>query len=158
MMNKQYSVPVIAAIMLIAIAAIPASQTASAATTTSTSSAQNIYVIHIRSGDENDDFQVHSAQMGVEHAMAFKKAGKQVVVYLDVNGVRLVDPDHAEKIHYLYVDLQSFIKSGGKVIVCQHCLGMNDIKIPMKGVTVDSHPNMPALQKALESAKVVLDY
>lgn len=157
-MNKQlkYSVLVLA-VLLVAIAAIPPlQQTASAATTKSTS--QNIYIIHIKSGDETDDFQVHSAMMGVEHAAAFQKAGKQVVVFLDVNGVRLVDVDHSKDLQYHYNTLQSFLKSGGKIIACQHCLEMNEVKSVMKGVTIDKHPTMPALQKALEKAKVVLDY
>jgi len=155
MRKQQYSVPVLVAILLATIAAVPTLQTANAATLTSS---QNIYVIHIKSGDETDNFQIHSAQMGVEHALAFKKAGKQVVVFLDVNGVRLVDADHSEKLQYHYDTLQSFLKNGGKIIACQHCIEMNDVKTVMKGVTVDAHPNMPALQKALESARVVLDY
>lgn len=101
---------------------------------------------------------MHSAQMGVEHALAFKKAGKQVVVFLDVNGVKLIDNNHPEDLGYHYDTLKSFLKSGGKIIACQHCLEMNEINSPLKGVTLDKHPTMPALQKALESAKVVLDY
>lgn len=153
-MNKQYSVPIVAAILLAAITIVPTLQTASAAT----ASSQNIYVIHIKSGDPDDHFQMHSAQMGVEHALAFKKAGKQVVVFLDVNGVKLIDNNHPEDLGYHYDTLKSFLKSGGKIIACQHCLEMNEINSPLKGVTLDKHPTMPALQKALESAKVVLDY
>ncbi|MEM3063973.1 MAG: hypothetical protein QW177_01210 [Candidatus Nitrosotenuis sp.] len=153
-MNKQYSVPIIAAILLAAITVIPTLQAASAATT----STQNIYVIHIKSGDPEDHFQLHSAQMGVEHALAFKKAGKQAVVFLDVNGVKLIDNNRPAELKYHYDTLNSFLKSGGKIIACQHCLEMNEIKSPLKGVTVDKHPTMPALQKALESARVVLDY
>lgn len=153
-MNKQYSVPIVAAILLAAIAVIPALQTASAAT----ASPQNTYVIHIKSGDPEDHFQMHSAQMGVEHALAFKKAGKQVVVFLDVNGVKLIDNNRPDELKYHYDTLKSFLKTGGKIIACQHCLEMNEIDSPLKGVTVDKHPTMPALQKALESARVVLDY
>jgi predicted peroxiredoxin len=153
-MNKQYSVPIIAAILLVAITTIPTLQTANAAT----ASSQNTYVIHIKSGDPEDHFQIHSAQMGVEHALAFKKAGKQVVIFLDVNGVKLIDNNHPEELGYHYDTLKSFLKTGGKIIACQHCLEMNEIDSPLKGVTVDKHPTMPALQKALESARVVLDY
>ncbi|MEM3007117.1 MAG: DsrE family protein [Candidatus Nitrosotenuis sp.] len=153
-MNKQYSVQIIAAILLATITAIPTFQTANAAT----ASSQNIYVIHIKSGDPEDHFQIHSAQMGVEHALAFKKAGKQVVVFLDVNGVKLIDNNRPNELKYHYNTLQSFLKMGGKIIACQHCLEMNEINSSLKGVTVDKHPTMPALQKALESAKVVLDY
>lgn len=153
-MNKQYSVPIITAILLAAITVIPTLQTANAAT----ASSQNIYVIHIKSGDPEDHFQIHSAQMGVEHALAFKKAGKQVVVFLDVNGVKLIDNNRPNELKYHYNTLQSFLKMGGKIIACQHCLEMNEINSSLKGVTVDKHPTMPALQKALESAKVVLDY
>jgi predicted peroxiredoxin len=153
-MNKQYSAPIIAAILLAAITAIPTLQTASAAT----ASSQNIYVIHIKSGDPEDHFQLHSAQMGVEHALAFKKAGKQVVVFLDVNGVKLIDNNRPNELKFHYDTLKSFLNAGGKIIACQHCLEMNEIDSPLKGVTVDKHPTMPALQKALESARVVLDY
>lgn len=153
-MNKQYSVPIIAAILLVAITTIPTLQTANA----TTASSQNTYVIHIKSGDPEDHFQMHSAQMGVEHALAFKKAGKQVVVFLDVNGVKLIDNNHPEELGYHYDTLKSFLKTGGKIIACQHCLEMNEIDSPLKGVTVDKHPTMPTLQKALESARVVLDY
>jgi predicted peroxiredoxin len=153
-MNKQYSVPIIVAILLAAITIIPTLQTANAAT----ASSQNIYVIHIKSGDPEDQFQIHSAQMGVEHALAFKNAGKQVVVFLDVNGVKLIDNDHPKKLDFHYDTLKSFLKSGGKIIACQHCLEMNQIKSPLKGITVDKHPTMPELQKALERARVILDY
>lgn len=154
-MNKQHSASIIAAILLAAVVMIPAFQTVNAATT---SGSQNTYIIHIKSGDPEDHFQMHSAQMGVEHALAFKKAGKQVVVFLDVNGVKLIDNDHPDELKYHYDTLKSFLKSGGKVIACQHCLEMNEIDSPLKGVTVDKHPTMPALQKALESARIVLDY
>lgn len=154
-MNKQHSASIIAAILLAAVVMIPAFQTVNAATT---SGSQNTYIIHIKSGDPEDHFQMHSAQMGVEHALAFKKAGKQVVVFLDVNGVKLIDNDRPDELKYHYDTLKSFLKSGGKVIACQHCLEMNEIDSPLKGVTVDKHPTMPALQKALESARIVLDY
>jgi predicted peroxiredoxin len=154
-MNKQlkYSIPSIAAILL-AVILVPTLHTADAAT----SSSKDIYIVHIKSGDPTDDFQVHSAMMGVEHATAFKKAGKQVVIFLDVAGVKLVDQNRPDELKYHYDTLQSFVKSGGKVIACQHCIEMNDIDSVMKGVTIDKHPTMPALQKALESSKVILDY
>jgi len=136
---------------------IPTFQAADAASTKK-SSTQSIYLVHIKSGDPEDHFQMHSAQMGVEHAAAFKKAGKQVVIFLDVNGVNLIDDNHPEELNFHYDTIKSFIKSGGKVIACEHCLMMNEIDAPMKGVTLDKHPTMPALQKALESARVVLDY
>jgi hypothetical protein len=81
-----------------------------------------------------------------------------VVVFLDVNGVNLIDQNRPDELKYHYDTLQSFVKSGGKIIACQHCIEMNEIDAVMKGVTVDPHPKMPALQKALESARVVLDY
>lgn len=166
-MNRNYLLAsTLAIILLVAVAAVPSlTQTVDAASEKGMkksgqghSEKHNTILIHIKSGDPNDEFQMHSAQMGVEHAKAFIDAKKKVIVFLDVNGVNLIDQNHPEEISYLYDTLQAFVDNGGRIIACEHCLMMNEIDSPMKGVELDSHPKMPKLVKALDNSRVVLDY
>ena len=96
--------------------------------------------------------------MGVEHAKSFLDAKKKVVVFLDVNGVKLIDQKHPEELSYLYETLKEFQKKGGRIIACEHYLMMNEIDSSMSGVELDSHPKMSKLQKILDSSRIVLDY
>lgn len=164
-MNRNYLLaPALAVILLVAVATIPSlEQSADAASEkmkkgSGHSEKHNTILIHIKSGDPNDEFQMHSAQMGVEHAKAFLDAKKKVVVLLDVNGVNLIDQNHPEELSYLYDTLEAFVKGGGRIIACEHCLMMNEIDSPMKGVELDSHPKMSKLVKVLDSSRIVLDY
>lgn len=172
-MSRNYLlVPVLAAILLVAVATIPSlDQTADAASEKTMkknkqgysgdkehSEKHNTILIHIKSGDPNDEFQMHSAQMGVEHAKSFLDQKKKVVVLLDVNGVNLIDQKHPEEVSYLYDTLEAFVRGGGRIIACEHCLMMNEIDSPMKGVELDSHPKMSKLVKVLDSTRIVLDY
>jgi predicted peroxiredoxin len=165
-MNRNHLLaPALAVILLVAVATIPSlMQTADAASEkmkkhgSGHTEKHNTILIHIKSGDPSDEFQLHSAQMGVEHAKAFLDAKKKVVVFLDVNGVRLIDQSHPEELSYLYDTLEAFVSGGGRIIACEHCLMMNEIDSPMKGVELDSHPKMSKLVKVLDSSRIVLDY
>jgi uncharacterized protein (UPF0276 family) len=44
-------------------------------------------LVHITTGDNKSNYEVHSATMGVDHALAMLRAGKDVSILLDVNGV-----------------------------------------------------------------------
>lgn len=120
--------------------------------------ASKVYVVHIASGDDKSSYERHSALMGVQHAKAFQDSGKKVIIFLDVNGVKLVDDAHPKLLSPHYDILEQFIVDGGRIIACQHCLGMHDIEDMMDGVEVDNHPTMPKLQSIVRSASVVLDY
>ena len=45
-------------------------------------------LVHITTGDSKSNYEVHSATIGVSyHALAMFRAGKDVSILLDVNGV-----------------------------------------------------------------------
>ena len=119
---------------------------------------ERLYVIHITSGDPDSEHQRHSAMMGIQHAKAFQDAGKNVIVFLDVDGVRIADDDHPTFLTVQYESLKQFLNNGGRVIACEHCIGSFEVDNLLRGVEVDPHPYMPKIQKILEESDVVLDY
>jgi predicted peroxiredoxin len=80
---------------------------------------QNI-VIHI--GQYSND--LHATAMGLGLATILVDRGAEVTVFLDREGVRLIDSDQPVLV---YGDsdtgalLREFIEGGGKIIVCPHC-------------------------------------
>ena len=116
------------------------------------------YVIHITSGDPDSKHERHSSMMGIHHAKAFQDSGKDVVVFLDVDGVRIADDDHPTYLNVQYETLKQFVEDGGRVIACEHCVGSFEVENLLRGVEIDPHPYMPKIQKVLEEADVVLDY
>ncbi len=117
-----------------------------------------MYVIHITSGDPESVHQRHSAMMGIQHANAFQDSGKNVIVFLDVDGVRIADDDRPGILTVQYESLKEFVNNGGRVIACEHCIGSFDVDNLLRGVEIDPHPYMPKIQKVLEEADIVLDY
>lgn len=117
-----------------------------------------LYVIHITSGDPNSQHERHSAMMGIQHAKAFQDAGKNVIVFLDVDGVRIADEDRPVALTVQHAALKEFLNGGGRVIACEHCIGSFDVDNLVRGVEVDPHPYMPKIQKILSEVDVVLDY
>lgn len=118
---------------------------------------ERLYVIHITNGDPESEHQRHSAMMGIQHANAFQDSGKNVVVFLDVDGVRIADEDRPQFLTVQHESLKEFLNKGGRVIACEHCIGSFDVDNLLRGVEVDPHPYMPKIQKILEDADVVLD-
>ena len=116
------------------------------------------YVIHITSGDPESVHQRHSAMMGIQHANAFQDSGKNVIVFLDVDGVRIADDDRPGILTVQHESLKGFVNNGGRVIACEHCIGSFDVDNLLRGVEIDPHPYMPKIQKVLEEADIVLDY
>ncbi len=119
---------------------------------------ERLYVIHITSGNPDSEHERHSAMMGIQHANAFQDSGKNVIVFLDVDGVRIADDDRPQFLTVQHESLKEFVNNGGRVIACEHCIGSFDVDNLMRGVEVDPHPYMPKIQKVLEEADVVLDY
>lgn len=119
---------------------------------------ERLYVIHITSGNPDSQHERHSAMMGIHHAKAFQDSGKNVIVFLDVDGVRIADEDRPHLLTVQHESLKEFVNDGGRVIACEHCVGSFDVDNLLRGVEVDPHPYMPKIQKVLEEADVVLDY
>ncbi|MCL7970362.1 MAG: DsrE family protein [marine benthic group bacterium] len=77
-------------------------------------------VVHI--GQYSND--AHSVAMGMGLATMLQKAGADVTVFLDREGVRLADSQHPTLI---YVDtdvakqVEEFLAAGGEFLVCPHC-------------------------------------
>ena len=117
-----------------------------------------LYVVHITSGDPESQHQRHSAMMGVQHAKAFQESGKNIIILLDVDGVRIADEDRPTALTVQHEALKEFVNNGGRVIACEHCIGSYDVDNLLRGVEVDPHPYMPKLQKILMEASIVLDY
>ncbi|ABX13173.1 DsrE family protein [Nitrosopumilus maritimus] len=141
------SIPVFAAVFLLAVTALPAQeQPADAYART--------VMVHITS-DEN-----HRVLMGVQHAKAMLDSGKNVAVLLDVDGVKAGVNQPDSNLSASNDLLQQFLADGGRVIACQHCVGMAGFSMSdmLPGVEIDSHPNMPKMQRLIDSGAVILDY
>ncbi|MCS6767992.1 MAG: DsrE family protein [Candidatus Nitrosocaldus sp.] len=79
-------------------------------------------VIHISSGDPNDERHMLNAEMGVRMALAMQQHGKDVIVFLDSYGTLLAPKNpRSDELKALNADLQQFAMQGGRVIVCPHC-------------------------------------
>ena len=161
------AIPVFAALFLVAVTAFPASQNPADAVTGGISGiipasvmmdSEKLYLVHITTGDPTSDYERHAAMMGVQHAKAFQEAGKEVIIFLDVNSPVLADNQHAPQLKVGHDTLKAFIEDGGRVIACQHCIVNSGVEDLMTGIEVDSHPLMPRLQKILSDADVILDY
>jgi predicted peroxiredoxin len=80
-------------------------------------------VVHI--GQYSND--AHSVAMGMGLAAMLQKAGADVTVFLDREGVRLADRGHPTLI---YVDtdvdelVTEFLAAGGKFLICPHCAAL----------------------------------
>ena len=161
------AIPVFAALFLVAVTAFPASEQQVDAVTGGISGiipasvmmeTEKTYVVHITTGNPNDSYERHAAMMGVQHAKAFQEAGKEVIIFLDVNSPTLADVQHSPQLSVGHDTLKAFIEDGGRVVACQHCIEMSGVEELLMGVEVDGHPQMPRLQKILSSADVILDY
>jgi len=140
------AIPVLATIFLVAVIAFPAQQQADTFTKT--------VMVHITSDDN------HRAMMGVEHSKAMLAQGKNVAILLDVDGVKIASNQPSDSLKATSKELQEFLNSGGQVIACEHCISMAGLKSTdmLPGVEIDSHPNMPKMQRLIDVGATILDY
>ncbi len=140
------AIPVFAAVFLVAIAAMPSQQQVDAYTRT--------VMVHITSDDN------HRAMMGVEHSQAMLAQGKNVAIMLDVDGVKIGVNQPSDSLKATNQELQQFLDSGGRVIACEHCISMAGLKPAdmLPGIEIDSHPNMPKMQRLIDEDATILDY
>jgi hypothetical protein len=117
-------------------------------------------LVHISAGDGASSYEVHSAQMGVDHALSMLRNGKDVAILLDVNGVNLAAKNATGELQPISGMLETFLNEGGRVIACDHCVGMAGMTIQdlKPGVEIDTHPDMPKMQRIIDRGAVVLDY
>ncbi len=117
-------------------------------------------LVHISTGESNSTYEVHSAMMGVDHSLAMLRDGKDVSILLDVNGVKIATKNVTGPLEPVSKTLQLFLNEGGRVIACDHCVKMAGLTIEnlLPGIEIDTHPEMPKMQKIIDQRPVVLDY
>jgi predicted peroxiredoxin len=117
-------------------------------------------LVHITTGDNKSNYEVHSATMGVDHALAMLRAGKDVSILLDVNGVYIAAKNVGGVLKPINDELKTFLAEGGRVIACDHCIAMAGLKAEdmLPGVEIDTHPAMPLMQKIIDRGAVILGY
>jgi predicted peroxiredoxin len=117
-------------------------------------------LVHISSGDNASSYEVHSAQMGVDHALSMLRNGKDVSILLDVNGVNLAAKNVTGPLEPMGEMLQIFLNEGGRVIACDHCVSMAGMVVEdlLPGVEIDAHPDMPKMQRITDQGAAILDY
>jgi predicted peroxiredoxin len=117
-------------------------------------------LVHITTGDNKSNYEVHSATMGVDHALAMLRAGKDVSILLDVNGVYIAAKKAGGVLKPINDELKVFLTEGGRVIACDHCIAMAGLKAEdiLSGVEIDTHPAMPLMQKIIDRGAVILGY
>ena len=117
-------------------------------------------LVHISAGDNASSYEVHSAQMGVDHALSMLRNGKDVSIVLDVNGVNLAVKNVTGPLEPMGKMLQVFLDEGGRVIACDHCVSMAGLTIEdlLPGVEIDAHPDMPKMQRIIDQGAGILDY
>jgi sulfur relay (sulfurtransferase) complex TusBCD TusD component (DsrE family) len=117
-------------------------------------------VVHIASGDPQGGYdELHRAHMAMSLVNHLQNAGKNVTVFLDVNGVNLGLQQPSFILNGTATMLKTFIENGGSVIVCPHCLteagyGAEDL---MEGVQLAS-PEQQTMAKVLSGNTIVIDY
>jgi predicted peroxiredoxin len=85
---------------------------------------QNI-VVHL--SHATDD--LHRTSMAIDMAISLQRSGANVTLFLDVEGVRILDKNLPQDLTWgfgakkssLQQWLQNFVEAGGKFMVCPHC-------------------------------------
>lgn len=129
--------------------------TVASAEETSTLHTQSI-IIHL-SKYSND---LHAVNMALKIGHLMAKDGSDVTLFLDLEGVRLVDKKapinlkwgSGESVKDLY---NNYVDAGGKVLVCPHCAKAAGVEDLRKGAVI---ANNESLAKAISQADKVLDY
>ncbi len=121
--------------------------------------ADNNIVVHISSGDPQSTYEVHAANMGLTLANHFQDAGRNVTVFLDVNGVHLAVNSPPAGLENSTASLNKFITNGGSVIVCPMCLevaGYSSEDV-ITGAIV-ANPEEGTMLPVLNGNAIVIDY
>jgi predicted peroxiredoxin len=116
-------------------------------------------VVHLTHATDD----LHAAFMALKLAGAMQEKGARVTLLLDLEGVRVADTrqpgdlvwGHGEPLATYY---DSFVKGGGKVLVCPHCAaaaGM-DAKVLRPGAQIAK--DVAELAALLLAADKILDY
>lgn len=113
-------------------------------------------VIHL-SKYSND---LHAVNMALKIGQLMAKEGADVTLFLDLEGVRLVDLKqpadlkwgNGESVESLY---NSFVDAGGNVLVCPHCAKAAGVVDLRKGAMI---ANSESLAQRLVQADKILDY
>ncbi|MEZ5938893.1 MAG: DsrE family protein [Hyphomonadaceae bacterium] len=108
-------------------------------------------VVHL--GHFTDD--LHSTFMALSLATNMQKAGAEVTVFLDREGVRLADATERGDLTWgdsgaVSEAMAGFVAAGGKVMVCPHCAGL-------AGVSADKLRPGATIGSAADVAKLMLD-
>ena len=115
--------------------------------------------VHIKSGNAENIDEVHAAKMGLTLANVFQDAGRNVSIFLDVNGVNLAVGESQAGLNETSQLIQSFVTNGGSVYVCPHCLteaGYTPENL-ISGVKVADMKEQTMLQ-ILDGDAIVIDY
>ena len=116
-------------------------------------------VVHLTSGNPENADEVHAATMALTLANAFQDAGRNVTLFLDVNGVNLAVSDPPAGLNETSPLMESFITNGGNVYVCLHCLtvaGYTPENV-ISGVKV-AQLHEQTMLKVLDGDAIVIDY
>lgn len=116
-------------------------------------------VVHIKSGNAENTDEVHAATMALTLANAFQDAGRNVTLFLDVNGVHLAVSEPPAGLNQTSSLMQSFVTNGGNMYVCSHCLtdaGYTPENV-ISGVKIAELHEQTMLQ-VLDGDTIVIDY
>ncbi len=85
-------------------------------------------VIHLTHFSDN----LHAVKMAVHLASRLQMKGADVTLLLDLEGVRLADTRQPIDLIWgkgdpISVELEAFVKAGGKMMLCPHCAEHNGI-------------------------------
>ncbi len=144
-MRKLISLLILTFVMLTSTAAVIAE-----------SKGQQAVLIHLSSYTDN----LHSASMALKVGHMLSKNDVSVTLFLDLEGVRLVDKNQPQNLQWgsgdsieqLYL---AYIKAGGGVLVCPHCAEAAGV-IDLRESAVIASPD--SLLMAVKNADKILDY
>jgi predicted peroxiredoxin len=108
-------------------------------------------VVHIATDD------AAAANMAVMLASNMLEKKMAVVLFLDVKGVTIGVKNPPKNLEDVGTMVKTFLKGGGRVLVCQHCLGVAGFK--EEDLLPSAELNNPErMSKLLHDDPIVLDY
>ncbi len=116
-------------------------------------------VVHLSHYTDN----LHSAMMAVHFAEYMQEHGSDVTLLLDVDGVRLADQrqpqDSAAGMSgQISTRYDSFVKAGGKVLVCPHCAEVAGLTTQNLRPGAHLAKNLGEFAEVILAADKTLDY
>jgi sulfur relay (sulfurtransferase) complex TusBCD TusD component (DsrE family) len=119
----------------------------------------NNLVVHIKSGNPENPDEVNAATMALMLANHFQDAGRNVTVFVDVNGVHLAVNSPTAGLENATSLMNQFTTNGGSVHVCGPCLeaaGYSPEDV-IRGAIVAS-PEEQSMLPVLNNNAIVIDY